>query len=163
MKMAMLDIILLILMLIFVVRCALQGFVREVLSMTSWICGILGAILFYKRGAEFIRTRFFQDIRILPELLAFSGVFFIIFLLIKIVEALFKDIINRLDMGGVDRFMGLLLGFIEGLICIVAVLFVITIQPIFEIEPIIEGSVIAQLFLPLIAEQIPVNLTIFPE
>lgn len=163
MKMAMLDIILLILMLIFVVRCTLQGFVREVLSTASWICGILGAILFYKRGSEFIRARFFQDIRILPELLAFSGVFFIIFLLIKIVEALLKDIINRLDMGGVDRFMGLLLGFIEGLICMVVVLFVITIQPIFEIAPIIEGSVIAQLFLPLIVEQIPVNLTIFPE
>ncbi|MDR2535733.1 MAG: CvpA family protein [Treponema sp.] len=160
---AMLDIILLILMLIFVVRCTLQGFVKEVLSMTSWICGILGAIFFYKQGAAFIRTMFFQDVRLLPEVLAFAAVFFIIFLLIKIFEVLIKDIVNAVDLGGVDRFMGTLVGFVEGLACIVFVLFLITIQPIFETEPILEGSFFAEYFLPLIERHIPANLNGFPE
>ncbi|MDR0562303.1 MAG: CvpA family protein [Spirochaetaceae bacterium] len=161
-RIAMLDIILLILMLIFIVRCTLQGFVKEVLSMTSWIGGILGAIFFFRQGAAFIRTKFFQDVPLLPEALAFSAVFFIIFLLIKVFETLIRDIVDEVHLGGVDHIMGTLIGVAEGFACAVLVLFLITIQPVFETEPIFKGSLFAEYFLPLIEEHIPANLG-FPE
>ncbi|MDR0569375.1 MAG: CvpA family protein [Spirochaetaceae bacterium] len=154
-RIAMLDIILSILMLIFIIRCTLQGFVKEVLSMTSWIGGILGAVFFYRQGAVFIRTKFFEDVPLLPEVLAFAMAFFIIFLLIKIFEVLITDIVNAVDLGGVDRIMGTLVGVAEGFACAVVVLFIITIQPLFETEPIFEGSVFAQYFLPLIEQYTP--------
>ncbi|MDR0524729.1 MAG: CvpA family protein [Spirochaetaceae bacterium] len=147
---AMLDIILSILMLIFVIRCTLQGFVKEVLSMIAWIGGILGAIFFYKQGGAFIRTRFFQEVPILPEVLAFFLVFFLIFLLLKIFEVLIRDCLDAVNLGGIDRFMGLLLGVVEGCACVVVIIFLITIQPVFETAPIFENSLFARYVLPLI-------------
>ena len=124
--------------------------------MTSWLCAILGAILLYKQATDFMRSKFFQQaIPILPELLAFSAVFFIIFLVVKVFEVLIKDILKSIDLGGMDRFMGLLLGIIEGLVCMIVILFIINIQPIFEKQPIFEGSVLAGLFLPLIEGYVP--------
>jgi membrane protein required for colicin V production len=160
---AMLDIILGILILIFVVRCALRGFLAEFLSMTSVIFGIIGAISFYKRGSGFIRTLVFQDVPILPEILAFTALFCIIFMAIKVLESLLKDIMERIDLGGVDRFIGVLWGFIEGLVCVILVLFVLNIQPVVEKESILEGSVFAQLFIPVIEEHIPGNLNFSQE
>lgn len=152
---AMLDIILLILMLIFVIRCTLQGFVREVLSMTSWIGGILGGVFFYKQGAAVIRTRFFQDVPLLPEVLAFALVFFIIFLLMKIFEVLIKDMINAVNLGWIDHIMGTFVGIAEGVACGVLILFLITIQPVFEAQPILEGSIFGQYLLPLLDQYTP--------
>jgi membrane protein required for colicin V production len=157
---AMLDIILAILILILVVRCALRGFLTEVFSVASFIFGILGAISFYKKGTQFIRARVFQDVPILPEILAFTALFCIIFVAIKVLESLIKDIVERIDLGGVDRFMGVLWGFIEGLVCVVLVLFVLHIQPLVEKESILEGSIFAQLLLPVIEQSIPSNLNL---
>lgn len=147
---AMLDIILMIIMFIFAIRCILQGFLRELISMTSWICGILGAIFFYRQAADFIRNNFFQDIPILPEVLAFFGVFFVIFLIIKVLEVLLKDVLDMIRLGAADRFMGFLLGLVEGLVCAVVLLFIINIQPIFDTEPIFAGSIFAERLLPII-------------
>ena len=158
-----LDIIFGILILIFVVRCALRGFLTEVLSMTSVIFGILTAISFYKRGAVFIRTKVFQDVPILPEILAFTAIFCIVFVVIKILESLLKDILDRVDLGGVDRFIGVLWGFIEGLVCVILVLFILNVQPLVEKESILEGSVFAQLLIPVIEQHIPSNLNLSPE
>lgn len=160
---AMLDIILGILILIFVVRCALRGFLAEFLSMASVIFGILGAISFYKKGSIFIRTKVFQDVPILPEILAFTAIFCIIFVAIKVLESLLKDIMERIDFGGVDRFIGVLWGFIEGLVCVVLVLFVLNIQPLVEKETILGGSMFAQLFIPLIEQHVPSDLNLSPE
>lgn len=157
---AMLDIIFLILILLSIIRCALRGFIKEFLSMTSLVCGVVAAIFFYKRGAAFLRARLFSDIRIIPEVLAFSLLFFIAFLTMKILELTLRDAVNMIEIGGVDRFIGILLGFLEGLVVVVTALFVITVQPVFEIEPIIQGSVFAQLFLPLIQAQIPADFPI---
>lgn len=157
---AMLDIILAILILILVVRCALRGFLKEVFSVTSFIFGIMGAISFYRKGAAFIRTQVFQDVPILPEILAFTALFCIIFVVIKVLESLLKDIMERVDLGGVDRFMGVLWGFIEGLVCVLLVLFVLDIQPLIEKESILEGSVFAQLLMPVIHQTIPRNFTL---
>ncbi|MDR2519381.1 MAG: CvpA family protein [Spirochaetaceae bacterium] len=149
------DIIFLILILLSMVRCALRGFIKEFLSMTSLICGVLAAIFFYKKGAAFLRERFFANIRIIPEVLAFSLLFFAAFLAVKIVELMLKDVVDMIDLGGVDRFIGILLGFLEGLVVVLAALFVITVQPVFELEPVLRESVFAQLLVPLIQTQIP--------
>ena len=160
---AILDIIFLILILLSIVRCALRGFIKEFLSMTSLICGVIAAIFFYKKGAIFLRDRFFSDIRIIPEALAFSILFFTAFLAMKIVELMLKDVVNMIDLGGVDRFIGILLGFLEGLVVVVAALFVITVQPVFEVEPILRESVFAQLLVPLIQAQIPLDFPVSGE
>jgi membrane protein required for colicin V production len=87
---------------------------------------------------------------ILPEVLAFIALFLIVFVLIKILGAILKDIIAGIKLGGADRFLGLVFGLGEGLIVISLILFVLTIQPLFDPGPILQKSLFAELLLPFV-------------
>jgi membrane protein required for colicin V production len=148
---AVIDLVFAALIIILMVRCALRGFVGEVLSMAAVVLGVLTAILLYKNGAAFIRTEIISDVRILPEVLAFIVLFLIVFLLIKILESLLNDIIGRIRLVGADRFLGLLFGLVEGITLVALMLFVLVMQPLFNPEPVLRGSLFAELLLPLIS------------
>jgi membrane protein required for colicin V production len=145
------DIIFIILMVLLVVRCSLRGFMVELMSMAAVVLGITGAFLLYKNGGMFIREKYFPDLKIIPELLAFLAIFLIIFVVIKIVEHILKDIINRINFGGVDHFLGFVFGLAEGIILISLILLVLLIQPLFDAGPLLERSFFARLLLPIIS------------
>jgi membrane protein required for colicin V production len=147
---AVIDIVFAALAVLLAVRCALKGFIGELLSMASVVLGLLAAFFFYKNGGAFIRTQFMPGMDIVPEVLAFAALFLIVFILIKILEAILKDIILGINLGGADRFLGLVFGLGEGLIVISLILFVLTIQPLFDPAPVLQKSLFAKLLLPLI-------------
>ncbi|MDR2758454.1 MAG: CvpA family protein [Spirochaetaceae bacterium] len=146
------DIIFIALVLILVIRCALRGFIEEVLSMASVVIGALSAVFFYKKGGAFIRERYLENIEVIPEILAFVMLFLIPFVGIRILERIIKDIITRVKLGGFDRFLGILFGLLEGITLISLVLFVIDIQPLFDKNLLLEKSFFARFLLPLVGE-----------
>jgi membrane protein required for colicin V production len=148
--MEVIDIVFAVLMAIIVIRCALRGFVEEVMSMAALVLGLGCAFFFHKRGAAFLVERYIPDMRILPEVLAFVIIFLAVFLAVKLLEFILKDIIARIHLGGVDRFLGALFGFIEGIVLISLVIFVLTIQPLVDIQPILEKSYFARALAPFI-------------
>lgn len=150
MNFAPVDIVFASLILILTVRCALRGFVEEFMSMASLILGILAAVLFYKNGAEYLRTKLGADI--LPELLAFAGLFLIVFLLVKILEFILRDIVERVSLGTLDRLFGLLLGLVEGFLVVSVALFALSVQPLFDPSALLEESLFARFLLPLVGE-----------
>jgi membrane protein required for colicin V production len=149
MNFAAIDIIFIVLALILIVRCALRGFIAELMSMASVVLGILGGIFLYRSGAAFIRARFL-DVKILPEMLAFLALFLIFFLAVKFLEKLLQDIISGVNMRGVDRFLGIIFGLVEGALLICVVLFLLSVQPLVEPDRLLEGSFFARLFLPMV-------------
>lgn len=151
MKFAAIDYIFFGLIALFVIRCYLKGFISELLSMAAVVLGILASLFFYKNGGEYLRIRFFPTVKIIPEILAFIALFVVVFLIVKIVEGLLKNVILGIKLGGVDKFLGLIFGFLEGLIVISLVLFVLKVQPLFDPQSIIADSFFARLFLPLIS------------
>jgi membrane protein required for colicin V production len=150
MGLTVIDIIFLILIAIFALRCALRGIVGELMSMAALILGLLAAIFFFRKTAELIRGRFIPDVKVLPEIVAFVAVFLTVFAVIKIFETILKDIIERIKLGGPDRFLGFFLGVAEGLVIVCLLLFLITIQPFVEADLILEGSLFAEILLPYI-------------
>ncbi|MDR2631432.1 MAG: CvpA family protein [Spirochaetaceae bacterium] len=146
------DIIFIALVLILVIRCALRGFIEEVLSMASVVAGALSAVFFYKKGGVFIRERYLENVGIIPEILAFAILFLIPFVGIRIVGHIIKDIIAKVNLGGFDRFLGILFGLLEGITLIALVLFVIDIQPLFDKNLLLEKSFFARFLLPVIGE-----------
>lgn len=144
-----LDIIFGILVLIAAVHCALKGFVAEIMSIAALIFGTLTGFLLYRKGAEVIRERFFQG-RILPEILAFAALFLIVFIAFKILEYVLRDIIARIKLGGVDRFLGFIFGILEGLCVVALILFILAVQPLFNAGPILENSLFARALAPFI-------------
>ncbi|MDR3138901.1 MAG: CvpA family protein [Treponema sp.] len=145
-----LDTIFLVLILLLVIRCALRGLVREFLTMAGWALGILGGVFFYQRGGAVIRTKILAGVPVLPEILAFIGIFLIVFLMTKFLERILGDIIEGINLRGADRALGVLFGFLEGIALIGLILLGLILQPLFNAQPLLAGSVFARILLPLI-------------
>jgi membrane protein required for colicin V production len=144
------DIVFLVLVCLLVLRGGIRGFIREFLSWPTLALGTLGAVFFYKNGAIFIERRFLPGMKVLPEILAFIGIFVIIFLAFKILEKILRDIVEGIHLGGLDRVLGAVFGFLEGAALTAIVLFVLTVQPLFDPSAILGSSVLTNTLLPLI-------------
>jgi membrane protein required for colicin V production len=93
------------------------------------------------------------NLKIIPEIIAFIALFLIVFIAIKILEAILKDIIEGIRLGRADRFLGILFGLVEGIIVVSLLLFVFSVQPLFDPEPLLTKSFFAGLLLPFITGQ----------
>ena len=144
-----LDIAYIILVGLLVLRGFLKGFTGELFSVVSITLGLIAAFLFFKNGAGFIRSRYMQT-EIIPEIIAFLIIFIAVFIAGKIVERIIKDIIIRLNLGAVDKVLGIVFGLAESFALIVVSLFLLKIQPLFDHQPLVGGSFFAGFFLPLI-------------
>jgi membrane protein required for colicin V production len=69
---------------------------------------------------------------------------------VKIVEITLKSIIEGIHLGSLDHLLGFMLGFVEGLVIVCLILFLIVIQPFFDSGRILGESLFAKIFLPLI-------------
>ncbi|MDR1902407.1 MAG: CvpA family protein [Treponema sp.] len=154
---AVIDIILLIVILLFTVRAALRGFIKEALSVAALVLGILGGFFFRQAGADFIKSKApaLRNMQVLAETLAFIAIFIVVFLTVTFIKKILKDIVDSLNLGGIDKFLGMIFGLIEGVTFTVFVLFIIHIQPIIPADNILGGSFFAGIFLPLLNETLP--------
>lgn len=149
------DFICLILIIIFTIRCSIRGFISEVMSMASVTLGLLAALYFFRKGGSFIRDRFMPGYKTFPEVIAFIVLFFIVFIIMKIMERLLKEIVQGIKLGKVDRFIGIFFGFVEGVIVVSLVIFIISIQPLFDPQTILNNSFFARIILPYISGNVP--------
>jgi membrane protein required for colicin V production len=147
---AVIDIVFLALIIIFAVRGWVRGFIGEFLSMAAVVLGLLAAFFFYRNGAVFIRERFMPTLNFIPGILAFIAIFLIVFIVVKILERLLHDIVEGIMLGTVDHFLGIVLGLAEGVIVTALVLFVFSIQPLFDPASVFQNSVFARFMLPFI-------------
>jgi membrane protein required for colicin V production len=150
MSISVMDVIFILVIAIFVLRCYLKGFVSEVLSMAALVLGILSALFFYKNGGNFLREKYWPGLNTIPEIIAFIALFLIVFIVIKLVEIMLKGIVEGISLGGIDRFFGIIFGLAEGIAVISLVLFVLQVQPLFDPSSLLSDSFFAQLLLPLI-------------
>jgi membrane protein required for colicin V production len=144
------DLVFLILIALMVIRGYVRGFIEEFFAWAVLVLAIWGAVLLHPAGAVFIRSKVMQNVKFIPEILAFIAIFIIIMLLLKMLKHVLKDVIMGAKLGGANKLLGLVFGLIEGLTITVLILFVLTVQPIFDVSNIIEESIIAQLLLPLV-------------
>jgi len=157
MNFSVIDFIFTGLLLLFIVRCFLKGFVSELLSMAAVVLGLLTALFLHKNGGEFLRNQFWPELKVIPEIAAFIILFIIVFLFVKIIEKMLVNIINKVSLSGADRFFGLVFGLAEGIVAVSLILLLLKIQPLFDSSSLLENSFFARLILPLIAgkEKIP--------
>jgi membrane protein required for colicin V production len=148
---AILDIICALIILLFVLRCSMRGFVKELMSMAATAFGLLVGAFFYKDVAAFIRSKVMPETKVVPEILGFIVLFVIVFVVVRVVSGMLKEILEQMSLGGVDRFLGALFGLIEGLAVVSLVLFLINIQPVIDREKILGGSIFAERLLPLVS------------
>ncbi|MDR1353076.1 MAG: CvpA family protein [Treponema sp.] len=144
-----LDIAFVILIFLLSLRCFFRGFITELMSMASLVLGLLAAFLFHKPASAFVMEKWLPGSVILADVIATAALFVIVFVAIKILERIIQDIISAVDLGGVDRFIGLFFGFAEGVLLVTLIVWLISVQPLFDPRPLLESSIIAQILLPL--------------
>ena len=144
------DLIFLILIVLMVIHGYVKGFISEFFSWAALVLSIWVAVLLHPAGAQLIREKVMQNVRYVPEILAFIAIFIVVMLLLKMLEHILKDVILGAKLGGADKVLGLIFGLIEGLTFSALILFILTIQPLFDASKIISDSIFAQILLPLI-------------
>ena len=150
---AYLDIVLTVIAAILIFRGLTRGFVEEFFSLGAVIVGALAAFMFHSNVAAYIRENYLNDFWGLPELLGFLAVFIAVFIVSKILQKIFNDIINGMKLSGLNKILGGALGFVEGVVVIAILLFIINIQPFFDSGDILHGSLFGRILLPLMNER----------
>jgi membrane protein required for colicin V production len=155
-----LDWIFIVLLAILGVRCMARGFVAEILSVASVLGGLLAGLLLYKPAGElFVSWGLTAEPAALPGVLGFAAAFLIVYLVVKLVERLLKEGIEEAELGGIDRFFGLVLGLAEGLIVVALVLVLMSLlESAFKSVPgyakLLNGSFFARFILPIVGPEL---------
>ena len=149
------DIIFFFLIVLTVIHGYVKGFIEELFSWAAPVLAIGIAVIMYPQGAAFIRERFMENVRVVPELLAFLGIFLIVVSFVKLIGRILRDVISGINLNAVNRFLGAIFGLAEGIVLTAIILFFLTIQPVFDASKIITDSIFAGFLFPLI--QIPLN------
>lgn len=106
------DIAILVLIFLSALVGFIRGFVKEALSLTTWVVAIVLAFVFYKELSTMLPAF------VTHELARLGLSFFLIFIGILIVGSLINYLINKgiqaIGMGGLDRVLGGAFGVIRG-------------------------------------------------
>ncbi|WP_052078925.1 CvpA family protein [Spirochaeta lutea] len=141
-----LDVVLLIITGLAGIRAVFRGFVKELMSVGAVILGILLAMIFSGVAAVFLEQWLGQSVW--TQVASFLGIFVLVYLVLKLFEAGLNGLIERVNLQNLDKALGLFLGLIEGILLCFILLFIMQIQPFFEVQQILEESVIYGLLSP---------------
>ncbi|MBU8912937.1 MAG: CvpA family protein [Spirochaetales bacterium] len=153
MELAAVDFVFAIAVVILALRAAIRGFVKELLGTAALILGIVAAVLFSGLASGLIDDLVGSSVW--SQVIAFLGIFLIVYLVMKIFEGALNRLIERIHLNQLDHALGLFLGIVEGIVVVFVFLLLIQIQPFFEPETLIGGSLFARVlvpFLPFAAE-----------
>jgi membrane protein required for colicin V production len=142
------DLLFSALVLVLVVRGAIRGFVAEALSMAAILAAVASALLFMNPVASMIEARFGPSIW--SRVGAALALFVLTYLLVKVVEGLLHRLLESLRLDRLDRALGVILGGLEGLLVVSALIVILTVQPFFDARDILDGSIYVRLLGPVL-------------
>ena len=121
-----------------VIMGTIKGFVDSVFDRAAPVLSVIVAFLFYKRVSVLFTSVIEKPI--IRSLAAFLTLFILAFILTKIVQSILEKFFDNKVMGGLNRTLGFMFGFAEGIAIIFLILFVISWQPFFDYAPLCENS-----------------------
>ena len=117
MPITLLDIILVGVMLISALLAMIRGFMREVLSIASWVIAAGVTLYAYSKLLPFAKTYFNNDI--VAAGVVIGGTFLGTLLIVSVITVRFSDMVLDSRVGALDRTLGFLFGLGRGLVIVV--------------------------------------------
>ena len=117
MPITLLDIILIGVMLISALLAMIRGFMREILSIASWVIAAGVTLYSFTKLLPFAKTYFNNDI--VATAVVVGGTFLGTLLVVSIITVRFSDMVLDSRVGALDRTLGFLFGLGRGLIIVV--------------------------------------------
>jgi len=131
-----------------VLRGAVRGFVKELLSMASVILGITAAVLFSGAIASYLER--YVGSLMWSQIIAFLGIFLVVYLVVKLFENALHRLIEHIHLESLDHALGIFLGLLEGIIVIFVLILIIQVQPFVDADRLLRGSAFARLLVPFL-------------
>src|SRR5260221_5959043 len=128
MPLTVLDVIVIVVVLISAILAMVRGFVREVLSIVSWVAAAPAAYFFYKPVVPLVRGWF--DSEPVAMIVSAAAVFFVALIVASYITMKISDYVIDSRVGAFDRAFGFLFGAARGvLLLVVAMQFFVALVP----------------------------------
>ena len=112
-----LDVVLLVVMLVSALLAMIRGFIREVLSIASWIAAAIVTIYLYPKLLPMAQQHVANDI--VAKAVVIGGLFLGTLIIVSVITIKISDTILDSRIGALDRTLGFLFGLGRGLIIVV--------------------------------------------
>ena len=132
-----------------------RGFLREFISLATWVAAFVIAYVFSAQAAVFLAP--YISVPSVRAILAFGGLFLITLFLGGLVNLLVAQVIKHTGLSGTDRLVGLIFGALRGAVLVGLLLMAAKLTPLPE-DPWWQRSVTIPYFEPLadwMYDQIP--------
>ena len=113
------DIVILVIIGISALLSLVRGFIKEALSLVTWIAAFWVSLAFTDRAADLLAN--WVSLPSARAALAFAGLFVAVLLLGGLVNYLIGQLVRKTGLGGTDRMLGMVFGVLRG-VMVVAVL-----------------------------------------
>ena len=117
MPITLLDGLLLVIMFISAVLAMIRGFVREVLSIVSWVAAAAAAFLLYERVLPY--TQQYINHELVAMGVSAAAVFLVTLLVVSYITMRISDFVLDSRIGALDRTLGFVFGAVRGLLLVV--------------------------------------------
>ena len=118
------DIAILVVLLIFIMKDFRKGFTEVVFSLLALIAGLYLATKFYQTVSPYFRK--ITDSQQLSDILAFIVLFVAINFAINKIGVLFKELLEKLYLGWVNKTLGGGIGFVKGFLLAGTILMIVS-------------------------------------
>ena len=138
------------------------GLIRQAMTLIGLVVGIYVALGHHQRVATYINPTVGNAA--LSNAIAFLLILIVVWIAAAIIASLVRAILNSLGLGWTDNALGMLVGFLVGLVIAVAFLLLLTRLPIPSLSQAVQQSSLASyifLLLPYLRQLLPSDLHIF--
>ena len=115
-----LDIIVVVVVLISAMLAMVRGFVREVLSVASWVAAAAAAYLLHKQVLPLVQPYF--DSTMVATIVSAAAIFFVALIIASYITMKISDFVIDSRVGAIDRTLGFLFGALRGLLLMIVAL-----------------------------------------
>lgn len=141
------DIIIVAIVLFSALISLFRGFVREALSLVSWVLAFWFALSFCHPLSDLL-TNYIKS----PTLrigAAFGGIFVVVLIACGIINYIISTLVDKTGLSGTDRLLGIVFGLIRGVLLVAALLLVARLTTPMADEEWWTGSTFIQYFDPV--------------
>ncbi len=144
--MSLVDIAIIVILLISTLIGVFRGFIREVLSLASWLVALYVGWTFASLGADYLEPYISQPpLRVVA---AFAAIFIVVLIIASIISYLLYRLFAIAGISGVDRSLGTLFGIARGVV-VVAILILAAVYMDFATQPWWRDAMLVGYFTPV--------------
>ncbi len=144
------DWIIIFLIFLFMFNSFRNGFIEEILSIGSLLISFFVAYKF----AYIIEPYFdfFSNDKLVVKIFTMVFLFTVIYIFLKLIKEFLFNFIENNNLSDIDRILGLILGFIKGVVIISVIIWLLSYINAVQVKHLLETSLISRNLLPLINE-----------